>query len=89
MALVITIAQVIYVFFGVGVACELGERSSGIFDAINDDIGKIDWYLYPIEIKRILPTIMIVTQKPIYVEFFGSQSVSRETFVQVCVTVYD
>lgn len=52
---------------------------------INDEVDQIDWNSYPMEIQRILPTIMIVTQKPIYVAFFGSITASRETFRRVCV----
>lgn len=82
----VTIAEVIYVVFSVGVACELGELACELFGAIDDTMGGIDWYLYPLDVQQMLPTIMIVTQTPIMVELFGSATASRETFKRVSMT---
>lgn len=87
LALFITIWEVIDVLFAIGIVCELGERSTGIFSAMDEAINDIDWHLYPIEIQRMLPIIMIVTQKPIFVKCFGSIAVTRETFKMVCMIV--
>lgn len=72
-----------YGFWAISVvllACELGNRISNSFDTINDEINQLVWYLLPIEIQRILPTIMINAQDPAIVAFFGSISCSREQF---------
>lgn len=58
-----------------------------MFGAIDETIESIDWHLYPIEIKRMLPKIMIITQKPIYVELFGSVTASRDTFRRVNMSI--
>lgn len=71
------------VVWSVFIVCELGERACELFGTVDEVMDEIDWYLYPIEIKRILPIIMIVTQKPIYIELFGSITASRETFKRV------
>lgn len=71
------------VVWSVFIACELGERACELFFSVDETLDEIDWYLYPIEMKRMLPIIMIVTQKPIYVELFGSITASRETFKRV------
>lgn len=78
-----TIAEIFDVIFAVAVICELGEQSSGIFSTLDEKINEIDWHLYPIEIQRMLPTIMILSQKPMFVTLFGSTSVTRETFKRV------
>lgn len=71
------------VIWSVFIACELGERACEMFGSVDGTVAEIDWYLYPIEIKRILPVIMITTQKDIYIELFGSITASRETFKRV------
>lgn len=83
LALLVTIAEAFHVILTVGLACEMGERVCGMFSAVDETMDEIDWYLYPIEVQRMLPAIMIVAQKSIYVEFFGSITASRETFQQV------
>lgn len=86
LALLVTISEVVDVIIAVGTACELGERTNEMFGAIDDTFNETDWYLYPIEVQRMLSAVMIVAQKPIYVELFGSVTASRETFRQVSTT---
>lgn len=81
--LLVTITEVFHAFFTVGLACEMGERVCGMFGSIEETMDEIDWYLYPIEVQRMLPAIMMVAQKSIYVEFFASATASRETFSKV------
>lgn len=64
-------------------ACEIGQQVSNAFDEINDEIDLLDWYLYPIEIQRMLVPIMIYAQKPAVVNFFGSVECSREQVKKV------
>lgn len=82
----VTCAEVFYVVFSIGVACEFGELACELFDAIDQTIDGIDWYLYPWEVQRMLPTIMIRTKIGIKVKLFGTTTASRETFKQVCMT---
>lgn len=79
----VTIGELSNELFTVGISCEMGERACEMFGAIDKTMDDIDWYLYPIEIQRMLPAIILVTQKPIYVELFGSITASRETFGNV------
>lgn len=80
------------IFFGlwaVGIvfaACELGQRFSNAFEEVDDVVSQMDWYLLPIKIKRMLITVMIHSQRPCAVEFFGSISCSREQFKSVSLT---
>lgn len=63
--------------------CELCQRATNAFNKINDTVDGFEWYLFPIEIQKILPTIMVVTQKIVGQECFGSMLNLRETFKKV------
>lgn len=65
------------------VTCELGERFSNTLDGVDDLVGQLNWYLLPIEFQRMIPTIMINTQKPVVLKCFGSISCSRDQFKKV------
>lgn len=67
------------------IMCELGQQETNAFEEINDLLAKFQWNLFSNEIQRLLPTILIVTQKPFVVECFGSTSALRETFKKVCI----
>lgn len=74
---------ILYGFTVVFFDCHLGQRSSDKWNEINLDIGQFQWYLFPNDLKRILPTIIVVAQKPVEMECFGSFSLSHETFKKV------
>lgn len=72
------------IFFGlIFTACEIGQRITNIFNGIIHDIEKLDWYLLPIEIQRILLTIIINAQVPIVIECYGIVAASRDRFKKV------
>lgn len=66
-------------------ACEIGQRYSNAFSGVEFVFDQFNWYLLPIRIKRILPTILLYVQQPIEIQFFGSLSCSRELFKQVSI----
>ena len=68
-------------------ACELGQRFSNAFIEIDDLIGQHDWYLFPIDIQQMLPTVIINVQEAIEVKFFGSVACCREQFKKVSLLV--
>lgn len=68
------------IIFGV---CEFGERLSTTFEKINDVYGQSSWYLFPRKVKLMLPTLMIVAQKPLRLHVFGDISCGRITFENV------
>lgn len=63
--------------------CEIGQRVSNNCSGIEEEMVHLDWYLYPIEIQRMLIPVMIYIQKPVEIVFFGSLACSREQFKQV------
>lgn len=72
-----------YAFGTVFAACELCEQAGYLFNEIDDIISQMDWYNFPDEIQKLLPTILNMAQKPFKIECFGSITCSRETFKKV------
>lgn len=68
--------------------CELGENVTSGFSALCDTIYFGDWYFYPMKIQRMLPTIMIVTEKPVELRGFGNIPCTREALRKVSVFEY-
>lgn len=64
-------------------ACELGQRITNAFSSLDEALNELDWYSLPIEIKKILPTIMISTQETVALNCFGSILCGREVFKSV------
>lgn len=63
--------------------CEVGQQITDTFNDINDKFEQLDWYLLPIEVQRMLPTILVGLQKPIVLGCFGIVSGSRDQFKKV------
>lgn len=70
-------------FASILMICEIGENINKSFNEITSAINKLNWHLFPIEAKKMLPMIMIVAQKPVVFKGFGSTACVRETFKQV------
>lgn len=64
--------EIFCAFASVSIPCELGDRLSSAFSVISDLIDQFKWYRFPIEVQRMLPIILITTQRPIAIECFGS-----------------
>lgn len=87
MILVVSIAIFIGALLLVLIACECGQRFCNSFDETNDVLNQINFHLLPIDVQRLLPTVMIYAQEPLLVRFFGSLCLSREQFKKVNVTI--
>lgn len=72
-----------YAFGLMFIGCELGQYVGDVFMEIDDVIEAFDWNLHQREMRRLLPTILSVTQQPVMIEFFGSSVLSREIFKKV------
>lgn len=67
------------------ITCESGQRLTNSFDEVDDDLGQLDWYLFPIEIQRLLPMTIMNVQEPPVIKCFGNIQCSREQFKKVWV----
>lgn len=63
--------------------CEVGQRLTNTLNEIDYEFEQLDWYLFPFEVQRVLPTILSGVQKPIVLGCFGTVSGSRDQFKKV------
>lgn len=70
-------------FAVVFIFCEFGEKVSTQFQYFNDELCKCDWYLLPIEMQRILLTVMTNSQQPIFIQGYGNTLCIRYSFNKV------
>lgn len=64
--------------------CEFGEMITGQFIAFNDDeLSQLSWYLFSVELQRLLVIFMAFTQKPMTVRGSGNIKCTRESFKKV------
>lgn len=63
--------------------CEIGGRMTDAFEKVDNKFEELKWYLFPREIQRMLPTLLIGLQKPAVFGCFGIVYGSREQFNKV------
>lgn len=84
--MVVSLMTIFYASFAFGyvfITCELFQRLTDGFDEINDAVDQLKWYQFSNEIRKMLPTLLINVQQPVFIKCFGSISCSRETFKKV------
>lgn len=81
--LILVIVQAFYAFGLLFTICELCHRVTQGFNEINDQLQEYNYLLFPVEIHRLIPIMVIFVQQPVDFKFFGSISCSRESFKQV------
>lgn len=77
-------------FWSFGLMFFLSNSGQGVtdrFDGICNQIYQCNWYLFPIKVKQMLPTMMIATQKPAILCGIGNILCSRDAFKKVICTV--
>lgn len=83
-ALLIPSFEILVTFTLLFISCELCGRLSTDFDDIKDLFDqKFDWYLYRLEMQRLLPIILANAQQSVGFPCFGSILCNRETFRKV------
>lgn len=65
------------------IACELAHRLTDAFNGIGHTADQLDWYLFPIEVKRMLPMVIVIAKQPVTIACFGNIICSREVFKNV------
>ena len=67
------------------VCCEFGHKLSNAFEQIDNQIGELHWYGFPVQVWKMLPTLIAGAQKSCGLRVFGSASCTREEFKNVCI----
>lgn len=60
--------------------CELGEMVTNQFNQFSDVLGQSSWYLFPIELQRMLVTAIVNAQEPVIIRGFGNTMCTRDAF---------
>lgn len=72
--------EIIYAFGALLMDCEISQRTSQAFDECSDVVAQFNWYLFPVKVRRMMPTVLRFTQQPIEIHLFGGAACNRETF---------
>lgn len=83
MDLAILFFQNLGAFFFIYLACEFGEQVRNAYDGIECEMSQLGWYRLPMEVQKILPTVMVFAQEPVVLRGLGSVVCSREVFQKV------
>lgn len=83
MVLVFLICAIFWSFGFILFYCEFGERVSNAFEEIHDTITRFEWYMFPVEMQKLLPIMLIVAEHDVPVEVFGNLTCCREIFKKV------
>lgn len=63
--------------------CYFGDQMTSRFENIQSTLYLCQWYLLPNKLEKSIPMILRSSQKSIYLQGFGSNSCTRETFKKV------
>lgn len=64
-------------------SCEVGQQITNLFEEIADRFDLLSWYLFPIKVQRLLPTVTINMNETIVVGCFGMLNGSRDQLKKV------
>lgn len=78
-----TIVEALYSVCISFVTCELGERFTIAYGEMDCEFKQFKWYLFPIEVQRLLPILVQNAQQPVTLRCFGSIAANREAFKKV------
>lgn len=81
--LVVLFVNVSYAFGLIFIVCELCQKITDGFNKMNETLNQFNWQSYPIEVQRLLPIFIIITQQPMDFKVFGSIACCRESFKNV------
>lgn len=83
-----TFIEMFWTFAFVLIFCELGDMVSSQFVVFNDSLERLNWYLFPIEMQKMMIIVMAKTQQPALLRGFGNIVCTRETFKKVIFTLW-
>ena len=73
----------IWSFLQMFILCQFGEMVNSSFADLNDEFYQLDWYSFPSEFQRMLPTLLMNAQQEVVIKGFLNVLCTRETFKKV------
>lgn len=77
----------LYSFGILFMSCEIGHQLSTAFEEYSILIDQLKWYLFPVEVQRIMPIVIHFGQQPVLFYCFGSTACTRDTYKRVCINL--
>ena len=77
------IGQVVALFWAfviIFLACECGQNVTMEFEMFNDALYQCKWYFLPIELQRMLVTVLVGAQHPTHMQGYGNIECTRDSF---------
>lgn len=65
------------------VLCFFGDEVNTQYENIQNEIYDCDWLEYPLKVQKLIPTILIVAEKPVYIQGFMNVRCTRESIRKV------
>lgn len=72
-----------YAFGQMFLFCEMGENLNNQFSRVSDAIYSSSWYMFPRDLQRIIPTVMMAAQRPVTLQGFANLRCTRQAFKKV------
>ena len=79
----VPLLQVVWSFVLIFCVCEFGETITSQFRMFNVELCHCNWYLFPIEVQRMLVIFMADVQQPTFIQGYGNTVCIREVFKKV------
>lgn len=76
--LMISLILALWVISLILMICEFGERLTNQYEKFYYEFGQCDWYLFPLEIQRVLPIIISNIRKPAVIQGYSNTVCRRE-----------
>lgn len=75
---------VLFMFACLFLYCEAGERVTHQFNVFYEELCHLDWYLFPLDIKRMFVIMLTGTQEPTSIQGYANTVCTRDAFKVVC-----
>lgn len=81
--LINTLIILFYAFAYTFLFCTFGEMVTHQFNVFSEELYMCDWYMFPLELQRMLIIFIANAQQPATVHGFGDTTCTRDTFKRV------
>lgn len=65
------------------VLCLTGDDVRAQFEMVNDLFDECGWYEFPLNTQKLLPMMLIMIQKPVYIQGYMNTRCTRDAFKTV------
>lgn len=81
--MIFVLLKSLYAFVMIFNYCEACETFRKYFDGFYDDLNRLNWYNYPINIQRMMVIVIATAQKPAEIVGYGNVLCTRNLFKSV------